>query len=500
MASSFRVWHCLLALSLLCSVASAQLSPTFYATSCPRLEATVRATMIQAINAESRMGASLLRLFFHDCFVQGCDGSILLDGSGNEKFAGPNVNSVRGFEVIDQIKTNVEAICPGVVSCADIVALAARDGTFLLGGPIWAVPLGRRDSTTASQSQANTDLPAPTSSLSQLITAFSNKGLSARDLTALSGAHTIGFSQCQNFRDHIYNDTNIDSTFATLRRGNCPAAAGTGDSNLAPLDVTTQQTFDNAYYSNLLVRQGLLHSDQELFNGGTQDALVQQYSSNPALFASDFVTAMIKMGNISPLTGSAGQIRANCRVLGGPIWAVPLGRRDSTTASQSQANTDLPAPTSSLSQLITAFSNKGLSARDLTALSGAHTIGFSQCQNFRDHIYNDTNIDSTFATLRRGNCPAASGTGDSNLAPLDVTTQQTFDNAYYSNLLVRQGLLHSDQELFNGGSQDTLVQQYSANPALFASDFVTAMIKMGNISPLTGSAGQIRANCRVVNS
>ena len=50
------------------------------------------------------------------------------------------------------------------------------------------------------------------------------------------------------------------------------------------------------------------------------------------------------------------------------------------------------------------------------------------------------------------------------------------------------------------GSQDALVRQYSANPALFASDFAAAMVKMGNISPLTGTAGQIRANCRVVNS
>ncbi|KAK3156450.1 hypothetical protein QOZ80_2AG0107450 [Eleusine coracana subsp. coracana] len=316
--ASFRTWHCLLAFSLLASAVSGQLSSTFYATSCPTLELIVRATVIRALVAERRMGASLVRLFFHDCFVQGCDGSILLDDVGSfvgEKGAGPNVNSVRGFDVIDQIKATVELICPGVVSCADIVALAARDSTFLLGGPNWAVPLGRRDSTTASQSQANNDLPAPTSSLAALISAFGNKGLSARDMTALSGAHTIGFSQCQNFRDHIYNDTDVDAAFATLRRRACPAAPGSGDTNLAPLDAQTQFVFDNAYYRNLLVRRGLLHSDQELFNGGSQDALVRQYSANPALFASDFAAAMIKMGNIGPLTGSAGQVRANCRVV-----------------------------------------------------------------------------------------------------------------------------------------------------------------------------------------
>lgn len=318
MASSCRTWHCLLALSLLSSAAYGQLSPSFYARSCPTLQLIVRATMIKALLVERRMGASLLRLHFHDCFVQGCDGSILLDDVGSfvgEKTAFPNVNFVRGYEVIDQIKKNVELLCPGVVSCADIAALAARDGTFLLGGPSWAVPLGRRDSTTASLSDANADLPAPSLNLDLLIKAFGKKQLSPRDLTALSGAHTIGFSQCQNFRDHIYNDTNIDPAFATLRKRNCPAVAPAGDSNLAPFDVQTQLVFDNAYYRNLVAKRGLLHSDQELFNGASQDALVQQYITNPSLFASDFAAAMIKMGNLGPLTGTAGQIRRNCRVV-----------------------------------------------------------------------------------------------------------------------------------------------------------------------------------------
>jgi peroxidase len=186
--------------------------------------------------------------------------------------------------------------------------------------------------------------------------------------------------------------------------------------------------------------------------------------------------------------------------LGGPSWAVPLGRRDSTTANLNEANTDLPAPSLNLDLLIKAFGKKQLSPRDLTALSGAHTIGFSQCLNFRDHIYNGTNIDPAFATLRKRNCPAVAPTGDRNLAPFDVQTQLVFDNAYYRNLVAKRGLLHSDQELFNGASQDALVQLYVANPSLFASDFVAAMIKMGNIGPLTGTAGQIRRNCRVVNS
>lgn len=132
-------------------------------------------------------------------------------------------------------------------------------------------------------------------------------------------------------------------------------------------------------------------------------------------------------------------------------------------------------------------------------LSGAHTIGQSRCVQFRARIYNETNIDASFAKTRQGNCPRTNGTGDNNLAPLDLQTPTVFDNNYFKNLIGKKGLLHSDQQLFNGGSTDSIVSTYSNSPSAFTSDFVSAMIKMGDIQPLTGSQGEIRKNCRRVN-
>ncbi|KAK8959533.1 Cationic peroxidase 1 [Platanthera guangdongensis] len=246
--------------------------------------------------------------------IPGCDGSVLLDDTSSftgEKTAAPNQNSLRGFDVVDNIKKQVEAVCNQTVSCADILAVAARDSVVALGGPTWTVKLGRRDSTAASLSQANSDIPSPTSDLSALMTAFSNKGLSTSDMITLSGAHTIGQARCAVFRTRIYNETNIDSAYAASLKSNCPSTGG--DNNLSPLDVQTPTTFDNDYYNNLVNKKGLLHSDQQLFNGGSTDSQVNTYNSNPSKFLSDFAVAIVKMGDISPLTGTQGQVRLNCR-------------------------------------------------------------------------------------------------------------------------------------------------------------------------------------------
>ncbi|GMY25651.1 cationic peroxidase 1 [Fagus crenata] len=290
---------------------SAQLSSNFYATSCPNALSTIKTAVDSAVSSEKRMGASLLRLHFHDCF--GCDASVLLNDNATftgEQTAGPNNNSLRGFNVIDTIKSQLENLCPNTVSCADILAVAARDSVVALGGTNWTVQLGRRDSTTASLSAANSNIPAPTLNLSGLISAFSNKGFTANEMVALSGSHTIGQARCTVFRTRIYNENNINSSYATSLQSNCPSTGG--DNNLAPLDVTSPTSFDNAYFSNLLNNQGLLHSDQQLFNGGSTDSQVNAYSSNMGTFLADFANAMVKMGNLSPLTGTSGEIRTNC--------------------------------------------------------------------------------------------------------------------------------------------------------------------------------------------
>lgn len=116
---------------------------------------------------------------------------------------------------------------------------------------------------------------------------------------------------------------------------------------------------------------------------------------------------------------------------------------------------------------------------------------------FKSRIYNETNIEAGFATSVKGNCPRSGG--DNNLSPLDVVSPKVFNNDYYKNLISLKGLLHSDQQLFSNGSTDAQVRGYTTNSASFFNDFAAAMIKMTNLSPLTGTNGQIRKNCRKIN-
>ncbi|KAB5521678.1 hypothetical protein DKX38_025997 [Salix brachista] len=262
-------------------------SSNFYDSTCPNALTTIRTAIRRAVSSERRMAASLIRLHFHDCFVQ----------------------TARNFHSSITIQS-------GVVSCADIAAVAARDASLAVGGPSWTVRLGRRDSTKASRSLADSNIPKATNSFSELIDMFSRKGLSERDMVALSGSHSIGQARCVTFRARIHdNSSDIDAGFASTRRRSCPSTSGNGNNNLAPLDLVTPNSLDNNYFRNLIQRRGLLQSDQVLFSGQSTDSIVTEYSRNPSLFSSDFAAAMLRMGDVEPLTGSQGEIRRVCSVV-----------------------------------------------------------------------------------------------------------------------------------------------------------------------------------------
>ncbi|KAK4368348.1 hypothetical protein RND71_012140 [Anisodus tanguticus] len=281
--------------------------------------AAVGSVVAEAIRRERRMGASLIRLFFHDCFVDGCDAGILLNDIPErfqgEKSSPPNNNSVRGYEVIDQAKQRIKTMCPGAaVSCADILALAARDSVAMLGGMTYPVRLGRRDARTANFTGALTQLPAPFDDLNVQLTKFRAKGMSAREMVALAGAHTVGFARCVTMCD----DRNINPARKSTLNCGCPVI--NNNTNLVPLDLTTPDFLDKFYYEDLIRNRGLLFSDQVLMGSSATADVVRTYNSNPALFLREFNDAMTKMGDLPPSSAAQLEIRDVCsRVNGNSI-------------------------------------------------------------------------------------------------------------------------------------------------------------------------------------
>ncbi|KAK3138710.1 hypothetical protein QOZ80_5AG0372450 [Eleusine coracana subsp. coracana] len=271
-------------------VAGSALSSRFYDASCPRAYDIVQSVIQNARVTDPRIPASLIRLHFHDCFVNGCDGSLLLDDDlpaiESEKNVPANENSARGFPVVDDIKRALEKACPGIVSCADILALAAEISVELAGGPRWRVLLGRRDGTTTNIESAN-NLPNFFDPLDVLQKKFRDVNLDDTDLVALQGAHTFGKVHCE------------------FTRQNC--TRGQAEGTLENLDQVTPKTFDNKYYDNILKGRAQLDSDQVMLSdpaaAATTAPIVHRFAANQKDFFRNFAVSMIKMGNISPLTG-----------------------------------------------------------------------------------------------------------------------------------------------------------------------------------------------------
>ncbi|KAI3469392.1 hypothetical protein Pfo_026055 [Paulownia fortunei] len=313
-------------LSFLSSAAFPHLKNGFYQKTCSSAEATVKDVVNRAYNQDSGIAAALIRLHFHDCFVRGCDASILLDSIPGQKAEKESMGNkgVQGFEVIDRAKAQIESQCPNTVSCADILAFAARDSVFKAGGLYYSVPGGRRDGKISLIDDVTKNLPGEFFNVTQLKLNFAQKGLSLDEMVTLSGAHSIGDSHCSSFTKRLYSfnetytqDPSLDRTYASYLKGQCPSTMGmaSGLDPVVPFDPTTPTRLDNNYYKNLKMNKGLLTSDQVLWDSPTTRSVVKSNANHPRNWASKFAKAMVHMGSIDVLTGKQGEIRKNCRIV-----------------------------------------------------------------------------------------------------------------------------------------------------------------------------------------
>ncbi|CAH8355698.1 unnamed protein product [Eruca vesicaria subsp. sativa] len=324
----------------------------YYGVSCPFAEKIIGNAVNEIYKARPGIAPSLIRLLFHDCFIEGCDASVLLDADesqSSEKEAPPNL-SLKALDVIASIKSELEGTCPGVVSCADILVMSTREALALAGGPSYTLKTGRKDSLFTFKDIAERELPSPRSTLSQILASFASRGFSAQETVTLLGAHSIGITHCTFFKDRLYNFSGTDNPDPELNPGflqelktKCPFSASASspspcpDTGFAPslsasdyhgnygltsendgvIDLSFNNeggplNFGTRYYRRLLQNKGVMYADQQLMASEETATWVRAYSSDPLLFRRDFIKAMVKLSSYHVLTGPLGQVRTNC--------------------------------------------------------------------------------------------------------------------------------------------------------------------------------------------
>lgn len=321
---SFGV-RCLFILLSFPYLLQADLSPDYYSKTCPDFDQTLVQVVTDKQIAAPTTAAGTLRLFFHDCMVDGCDASILVASTPrktSERDADIN-RSLPGdaFDLITRIKTALELKCPNVVSCSDILVGAMRSLVTMVGGPRFNVKYGRKDSLVSDMDRVERNLARPNMTMDRIISIFDAAGLTVQEMVALVGSHTIGFSHCKEFASRIFNSNaehsadfcpeGMNAKYAAELRKLC--ANYTKDAEMSAFnDVFTPGKFDNMYYKNLQHGYGLLESDQAIAFDNRTRPFVDLYAANETAFFDAFAKAMEKFSEQRVKTELNGDVRRRC--------------------------------------------------------------------------------------------------------------------------------------------------------------------------------------------
>ncbi|KAK3013519.1 hypothetical protein RJ639_010019 [Escallonia herrerae] len=411
-----------------------QLSVNYYATSCRQLDQLVASVTAQQFKEAPVSGPATIRLFFHDCF--GCDGSILISSRpGSKEMAERDAQdnkdlATEAFDVVNKAKALVESKCPGVVSCADILAIAARDFVHL-------------------------------------VCFVEEAGHSVRPWCLMRSQMAKGL--VQRIASSACNGREVEELGISISLNDLAMSGFIPPYCFFPLQFLIQSYLEMQFF----------------FQISTSGALCLDFV-NSFIEDSNFGLDMPKMSLIPR----------------GPYYQVKKGRWDGKISMASRVYSNLPHANSTIAELLNLFSSKGLTPDDLVVLSGAHTIGFAHCKHFVSRLYDyrgtrqpDPAIDSRLLKALKMSCPSFGG-NDNVVAPFDVTTPFSFDNAYYQNLESKLGLLASDQALSLDTRTKPLVQALAKDKQKFFQTFSLAMDKMGSIGVKRGPKhGERRKDC-----
>ncbi|KAE9455280.1 hypothetical protein C3L33_12820, partial [Rhododendron williamsianum] len=480
-----------------------QLKMGYYDQSCPSVETVVRNITWCNVAAKPFLAAKLLRLHFHDAFVRGNDASVLLDSTPTnkaEKDAFPNL-SLSGYDVIDEIKAALEEKCNGTVSCADILAMAARDAvSFKVRSMLYIFPKANVEGFNWEKRREN-------------ITC--NRYPTQYTVAIFKLQHPLG----SIFKQRLYNftgkgdtDPSLNQDYAKTLMGLCPKNS---PASSVDMDPHSSLSFDSHYFKILNQKKGLFQSDAALLTD-RRSALISQLMRIPGVFFDRFARSMTKMGAIGVLGDGNGNgeglvalireceangLRKNFYEKSCP-QAEQLVRN--LTWSKAQKNPSLGAKLLRMHfhDCFVRFKQPKwdvLTGRRDGRISLASDVAGnipSPLYNFTGKGDSDPSLNPTYAQSLKKQCPNPAKS--STTVEMDPRSSLTFDTHYFTILNQHKGLFQSDAALLTDKKSAEMVKQLQSADDFFF-QFNKSMEKMGAVELLTGKDGEIRKKCSVVN-
>lgn len=222
---------------------------------------------------------------------------------------------MRGYEIIDEAKKELEAKCPNVVSCADIISLGVRDAVQLAGGPAYTVTTGRRDSLVSNREEADDNLPGPDIPVPKVQADFLKSGFSAEEMVVLlAGGHSIGKVRCIFIEpDAAPMEPGYHASISKLCDG------PNRDTGSVSMDESHPNVIDNSYFGNVIAKKMPLTIDRLLPLDAKTGPIMKDLLTKPTEFLPLFGKALEKLTVLKVLTGKDGEIRKTCAEFNNPM-------------------------------------------------------------------------------------------------------------------------------------------------------------------------------------